>query len=185
LPVAPFNLASGALRGVFEGGLPGDSGRTRLGTFDTQTGLRHYLINFYWRLEDESVTNGSPSIDSFAKQVWSSNRLPVLHIRTNAFVDNATGLSPLAVTRLDEFTNWLRNDYTGQILVSLFPEMNLVPAPYCPSSWDDATCVRVFKTAFQFASNKLLSAALNRSAFSSLWIPSPHSITSKKLSSMF
>ena len=55
---APFNPTSGALRGVFEGDLPGDSGRTRLGTFDRNSGLFHYFIKFYWNLDSgENVTN--------------------------------------------------------------------------------------------------------------------------------
>ena len=157
---APFNPTSGALRGVFEGDLPGDSGRTRLGTFDRNSGLFHYFIKFYWNLDSgENVTNGQPkSIASFANEVWSSGRMPVLTIQTDVFVDNAKGLNDTAAERLSEFASWLQNNYNGQIAVALFPEMNLQTSPYCSSAWSAETCVRVFKTAFQFASESLTKA---------------------------
>jgi hypothetical protein len=161
---APFNPSNGALRGVFEGGLPGDCGRTRLGSFDATSGLRHYFIKFYWNLDSgETVTSarGCPSIATFANDVWASGRMPLLDIKTNTFIDNTAGLNATAVNRLREFAYWLRENYSGQIAVALFPEMNLNPAPYCPSSWSATTCINVFQRAFRFVANMLRRAASN------------------------
>lgn len=161
---APFNPSSGALRGVFEGGLPGDCGRGRLGTFDSNSGLRHYFIKFYWNFDSgETVTSaaGCSTIATFTNDVWTSGRMPLLDIKTTSFVDNAIGLNATAVNRLREFVYWLRDSYRGQIAVALFPEMNLNPSPYCPSSWSAATCIDVFKRALRFTANMLRRATSN------------------------
>ncbi len=42
---ASFDPVTGMLRGVFDGGEPGDSGRTKLGNFDALTGRFHILRN--------------------------------------------------------------------------------------------------------------------------------------------
>jgi len=160
-PPAPFNPESGMFRGVFDGGLPGDSGRTKLGNFDDQTGLFHYFAKFYWDLDSgEKVNNGQPvSIAEFANEVWQSGRMPFLVIKVDNFSTGPFGLTNQAKDALREFAYWLHDEYQGQIAVSLLQEMNLAPqSEYCDNFSSDA-CLLTFLNAFEYASKMLQQAA--------------------------
>ncbi|MBU1034603.1 putative metal-binding motif-containing protein [Patescibacteria group bacterium] len=163
-PVKSMPMSSkGVLRGIFPGGSVGDSGRSHLGVVDSLTGLFIYIYKFYWNLDSgETVKNGSPTIANTAQAIWNSGRLPMLDIRVDAFTSSYPYISQWHIDRLRQFAYWVRDEYTGEIAVALFHEMNLENSPYCSSSWSKAQCIDAFKNAFMFVSNLLSQAAPGR-----------------------